>query len=143
MSTQFLRNCFYLVCSILIIISCQGNRSTNINHHYPTKSDYPYSSDADLIYKVTREIILNSSTPIVKQKDSIWDRGYEEGWEVGYEDAINGDEYMYNYDDTGKEGLFLDGYINGYDDGYNSGKEELANNYEDSNIELEEDEFDD
>lgn len=128
---------------VAIIQSCQENHSSYKYHNNLPTTSLPRSvSDAEIIYRVTREVILNSSTPIVQKKDSIWERGYEYGWSVGYEDAENGYDYLFSYDDSRKGGKFLDGYINGYDDGFFSGKEELGTNAEDSDFESEVDEFD-
>lgn len=130
MSSHLLKYFLCLFCFISVL-GCQGNSSSKrINSSY---QQYGGSSsiDIDVINRATIDAILNSSTPVIKQKkDTLWEKGYEYGWDAGYEDAVNGEAYLYSFDESNKGGKFLDGYSYGYDDGYSSGKKERRDYYD-------------
>ena len=107
----------------------------NTSHSYKTVGDvYLYDENGHQTIKNNDPKPITprtSSTSNRRQRGSNWDRGYSYGWSTGYQDAVDGNDKWYSYNESGKGGDFLDGYTSGYEDGYENGERERRDNNDD------------
>lgn len=105
------------------------------SHTYVTTGDvYKYDENGHLTITnndpkpIKPKANTNTYNTTKRKTPSTWDRGYHYGWSVGYQDGIDGNDVWYSYDDSRKDGDFLNGYTSGYEDGYANGREERREN---------------
>lgn len=124
-----------IIVSSIIINGCNSCSSEGSFYAPPVQNTYtppPLSQEemTIILERINSSQVSRSRGYRRPTHSDEYDRGYDIGWDVGYMDAMNGEDYLANYDCNGG-GDYEDGYGSGYQDGWDSGRDERRGNGDD------------